>query len=70
VAWGILEAFERMLVCTNEKCSAYGDDPPDFAPGDIRCFICGTSKDHWTRFPFEKLNPMLQKCLRDLGLHK
>ena len=65
-----VHAFEVMYVCVNEHCPAYGHDTPDWAPGDIRCLMCATSKDHWTRIPFEKICPLLQRFLRRYGLHE
>jgi len=70
VDWTVRAAFERMLVCANRECSAYGDDTPDWAPGDIRCLICATAKDHWTRVPFDDLNPHLRRWLITLELVK
>jgi hypothetical protein len=63
-------AFERMLVCANGQCPSYGDDTPDLDPGDIRCLVCGTTKNHWTRVPFKDLRPNLQQSLRDHELVK
>jgi hypothetical protein len=68
VEYTIKAAFERMLVCANRECAAYGDDTPDWAPGDTRCLICATAKDHWTRVPFKDLKPDLQRCLAKLEL--
>jgi len=64
----IKAAFERMYVCGNKECSAYGDDTPDWAPGDTRCLMCATQKVHWTTIPQGDLVESLQRCLRQLEL--
>ncbi len=64
----VTDAFGRMLVCSNKECSSYGDDTPDWAPNDIRCLMCGTAKDHWTRVPFVDLRDDLQLCLKLLAM--
>lgn len=64
----IQAAFERMYVCGNKECCAYGDDTPDWAPLDTRCLMCAVQKVHWKTLPFEDLHEGLQRCLRNLEL--
>jgi len=63
VEYTIKAAFERMHLCGNKECSAYGDDTPDWSPGDNRCLMCGLAKVHWTTIPKEDIVESIQRCL-------
>jgi hypothetical protein len=61
VEYTVEAAFERMHLCGNKECSAYGDDTPD--PGDNHCLMCGSTKVHWTTIPEKDIEKGIWRCL-------
>ena len=68
--YGIRAAFERMYICGNKDCSAYGEDTPDWCENDRqqRCLMCGVAKVHWSTIPELDICNSLHRSLVKLGL--